>query len=40
MIRGMVKEKALGLDSFFMDFFKACMNIVREDVKDVFLEFH
>jgi hypothetical protein len=40
VIKGMDRDKALGLDGFSMAFFQDCWEVVKEDFMAVFEEFH
>jgi hypothetical protein len=33
-------DKALGSDDFSLDFFQTCKEVIKEDIMNVFLEFH
>lgn len=40
MVSGLAREKASDPDGFSKAFFQVCWDIVREDMMNVFLEFH
>jgi hypothetical protein len=40
VIKGMDRDKALGLDGFSMAFFQDCWGVVNRDFMAVFSEFH
>jgi hypothetical protein len=40
VVKTLNDDKAWGLDGFSLAFFQACWEVLKEDVMNVFLEFH
>lgn len=40
VVQSMVSDKALGSDGFIMEFFQVCWELIKDDLRKVFQEFH